>query len=46
MVDAAIFQRRFQELSRNIEGFIRGKSDVIRLALEHYSEVPNWVVCR
>jgi MoxR-like ATPase len=31
--DAAIFQRRFEALAANVEDFIRGKPEVVRLAL-------------
>ena len=31
--EAATFQRRFRELAGNVEDFIRGKSEVVRLAL-------------
>ena len=33
MQDPAAFQRQFQELASNIETFIRGKSEVVRLTL-------------
>ncbi|MET8758777.1 MoxR family ATPase [Lentzea sp. NPDC004782] len=33
MSDAAIFQRRFEALAANVEDFIRGKPEVVRLAL-------------
>lgn len=33
MSDPAFFQRRFAELCGNVEDFIRGKSEVVRLAL-------------
>jgi MoxR-like ATPase len=33
VADPAVFQRRFHQLSGNVESFIRGKADVVRLAL-------------
>ncbi|MFC0110414.1 AAA family ATPase [Kibdelosporangium aridum] len=33
MADEAIFQRQFNELCRNIDDFIRGKPEVVRLAV-------------